>query len=154
MRILAHEDDQEQNAKNKPLREVSLAKIEDGACKIVCEDSPVVRIACDVAVLQRHQNRAHGEVEGGQQCKPDGANQQAERIEQCRSPSNRRTQQSRPAMQHDIFDGLPALVAVRFDALLAALSFGAHIAEQMLQRAHGADPSAEEAAQKERWHAE
>ena len=61
-----------------------------------------------------------------------------------------KTGRDKPGDQHDIFDGLPALVAVRIDALLAALGLGRHVADEVLQRAHGADPAAEEAAEKQR----
>src|SRR5208283_2684306 len=41
---------------------------------------------------------------------------------------------------------------VGIDALLAALGLGWQAADEVLQRAHGADPAAEEAAQEERRH--
>ena len=110
------------------------------------------RVALDrahMALLERRQHRARGEVECRQNRQTDRPHQQAEGIE----PANHHRSERRGHQagdQHHIFDRLPALVAIRLDALLAALRLGRHVAHEVLQRAHGANPAAEEAAQKQR----
>ena len=129
---------------------VRLAEIEhEELPSTVCSDLARRLDRRHVAVLQRRQHRARGSVERRQNRQPEGAHQQTEGIE----PADRRRAEARghqPGNQHNIFDGLPALVAVGLDALLAALGLRGHIAHKVLQRAHGADPAAEEAPQKER----
>ena len=103
----------------------------------------------DVAVLERREDGADSEVEGGQNRQAEGADQQAEGIEPA-DGGGTEAGGDQAGDQDDIFDGLPALVAVGIDALLAALGFGRQVADEVLKGAHGADPAAEEAAQKER----
>ena len=139
----------EQNAQHQPLREVRLAEIQHRELQNRMERFAGRLDGGDVAVLQRRQNRAHGEVEGGQKRQSEGPDQQTEGIE----PADGRRAEERghqPGDQHHILDRLPALVAVGFDALLAALGLRGQVADEVLQRAHGADPAAEKTAQKER----
>ncbi len=88
-------------------------------------------------------------LKAGSTDKSEGADQQAEGIE----PADGRRAESRshqPGNQHHIFPRLPALVSIGLDALLAAFGLRGQVADEVLQRAHGADPAAEKAAQKER----
>ncbi len=106
-------------------------------------------IARHVAVFERRKIAAHRKVERRQNCEADRAHQKAEWIE----PANCHRAKGRSHQagdEDDVLCCLPALVAVRFDALLAALGFRRHVAHEMLQRAHRADPAAEETSQKKR----
>ena len=121
-RMLAQQDDEEQQAQHQTLREVRLSKIENCGLQDRVQPFAARSDRGYVAVLHGHKHRARRKVECRQQRQSDGTNQQAEWIERAdHHRSEERGHQSRD--QHDIFDGLPALVAVRFDALLASLGF-------------------------------
>ena len=102
----------------------------------------------DVAVFERGEDRARGGVDRRQNRKPERPHQQAEGI---KPADGRRAEECgyQSGDQHNVFARLPSLVAIRLNALLAALGLRGHIAHEVLQRAHGADPAAEEAPQKE-----
>ena len=100
-------------------------------------------------VLERRKHRARGKVESRQQRQAEGTDQQAEGIE----PADGRRTENRghqPGDQHHIFARLPALISIGINALLAALGLRRQTANEVLQRAHGADPAAEKPPQKER----
>ena len=102
-----------------------------------------------VAAFERRQQGARGSVYGRKNRQAKRADQQTEGIE----PSDRRRSEAggnQPSEQDGILSRLPALIPVCLDALLAALGLGGHVADEVLQRAHGADPAAEKAPQKER----
>ena len=148
-RRLASENGDEQNPQHQALRKVRLAEIEHRELQNRMEDFAGRLDGRDVTVLQRRQHGAHGKVEGGQHRQSEGPDQQAEGIE----PADGRRAEDRghqPGDQHDVFARLPALVSVGLDALLAALGLRGQVADEVLQRAHGADPAAKKAAQKER----
>ena len=105
----------------------------------------------DVAAFKRRKQGASGGVEGGQNRESEGADQETEWIEPAES---RRAEEcgDQAGDQHHIFAGLPALVAIGLQTPLATLGLRRHIADKVLQRAHGTDPAAKKAAQKERGH--
>ena len=74
----------------------------------------------NVAGFERGKHDTRGSVEGRQNRQTKRADQQTERIEPADS---RRTEAGghESGNQHDVFTGLPALVAIRIDTLFAAL---------------------------------
>src|SRR5579872_6185765 len=102
----------------------------------------------DMTVLHWSEGIAHCKVERGQQREADRTHEQAERIEPA---DGHRTEGSshQAGDENHVLQGLPALVAIRLDALLAALRFRRQVAEPVLQGAHRADPATEEPAKKE-----
>ena len=99
-------------------------------------------------MLQRNEHSASSEIDGGDESEADGANKKAEWIESA-DHHGPEAGGNEAGDQHDVFDCLPAFIAIGFDALLAAFPFGLEAADQVLQGAHRADPSAEEATEEE-----
>ena len=142
------ENGQEEDSEDQALGKVRLAEVEHEKQENRMEDFAGSLDGGDVAVLEGRENRTHGEVEGGQKREAERTDQQAERVK----PADGRGTEAggdESCDEDDVFAGLPAFVAVGIDALLAAFGLGGQIADEVLQRAHGADPAAEEAAQKE-----
>ena len=139
----------EQNTQSEALHEMGLTEIEhrhveDGVEYFSCAFDPG-----DVALLEGKENGADGGIEGGEQREAKGAYEQAEGIEPTES-SGAEAGGDKTGEKYNVLARLPALVAIGVNALFAALGFRRHVADEMLQRPHGADPSAEKAAKKER----
>jgi hypothetical protein len=143
------ENSKEEDAEDKALHKVSLAKVEDGEIENGVEDFASAFDPGDVALLEGKKNGTNGGVECGEQREAKGAHEQAEGIEPTES-SGAEAGGDKTGEKYNVLAGLPAFVAIGVDALLATLGFRRHVADEMLQRPHGADPSAEKAAKKER----
>ncbi len=97
-------------------------------------------------MLQRGKNRVSGIIESRKNGQTEGAHQQAEWIEPADDAPAEKC-----GHQHDhqdvVLGGLPRLVAVRLNQILAALGVPLQVAEEVIERAHRTDPAAEEAAE-------
>ena len=133
----------------RPCAKCAWRKSSTVACRARASVPPVVLMRAMWLCSSGASTARTRKVERRQKRKSNGTDQQAERIK----PTDHHRAEERghqPRDQHHILDRLPALIAIRLDALLAAFRLRWHVADKMLQRAHGADPAAEESPQKQR----
>ena len=104
----------------------------------------------DVAMFHWLQRGSYRGVEGRQQRQAERADKEAKGVEPA-DGGGTEAGSDQPSDQDNIFSCLPALIAIRLYTLFAALGLGGHVTDKVLQRTHGTNPPAEEAAKKQRW---